>query len=103
VDDADYKRSALERGLMEALAQLPDSTRDGALEQLAELIHHTLHSERMRCVNLCRARAALWRTTRIPSESPPTAAAETRARANEAEYLADALDVSGIAVAALDA
>ena len=104
VEDTDHKRIALERGLTEALAKLPDSTRDVAIEHLAELIHHILHAERMRCVNLCRARAALWRTTRMAtSDSTATAAAEARARANEAEYLADALDVPRIEVAALDA
>ena len=93
MDDTDHKRIALERGLIEALAQLPEATRDVAIEQLTELIDQTLHAERSRCVKMCRARAALWRTTRMAAvDSPATATTEARARANEAEYLADALE-----------
>jgi len=104
VDEADQKRKALERGLTEAFAKLPAETRDLAIEQWIELMQHTVHAERRRCVNLCRARATLWRTTLMAaSDSPAPAAAEARARANEAEYLADALEVPGTEGAALDA
>ena len=104
MEDTDDKRMVLERGLTEAFAKLPESTRDVAIEQLAELLHQTLHAERTRCVNLCRARAALWRTTGMArSDSPTSAAVEARARANEAEYLADALEIPAGEATALDA
>lgn len=47
--------------------------------------------ERQRCVAICRRRADLWRTT---AARRPVAGAleEARARANEAEYLADLLE-----------
>ena len=47
--------------------------------------------ERRRCVALCRRRAELWRRT-LAARSPVAAAREeARARAHEAEYLADLL------------
>lgn len=103
MDDADDRHLVLERGLTEAFARLPESTRDAAIEQLAELIHHTVHAERRRCVKLCRARAALWRTTGMAKSDTAAAAAEARARANEAEYLADALELPADDANALDA
>jgi hypothetical protein len=47
--------------------------------------------ERARCVAICRRRAELWKRT--ASRSPAAGALEeARARANEAEYLADLLE-----------
>jgi hypothetical protein len=45
--------------------------------------------ERERCVQLCRKRATLWSNT--PMASMPMGREESRARANEASYLADAI------------
>lgn len=56
--------------------------------------------ERERCVAVCRRRAELWRET--SARNPAGALEEARARANEADYLADLLahgaDVSELAV-----
>jgi hypothetical protein len=96
-------RAALERELAEAIAQLPEPARSIAIEKFVVLIQHVTESERMRCADLCRARAHMWRTTRMArDESHAAAAIEARARANEAEFLADALEVPNEAVDALD-
>jgi hypothetical protein len=96
-------RIVLERELAEAFAKLPEPTRTIAIEKLVSLIHHATESERMRCVHLCRERARMWRTTRMArDESHAAAVVEARARANEADFLADALEVSAEADAALD-
>jgi hypothetical protein len=93
LSDADNTRAALERELMEAFAKLPQPTRDIAAERFADLIQITVEAERTRCAKLCRARAQLWRTTRMGrDDSPRYAVEEARARANEAEFLADALE-----------
>ena len=97
-------RAVLERELTEALARLPEPMRDIAIERVAELILNVRESERTRCVNLCRARAQLWRTTRMRSgDSPRAAQEEARARANEAEFLADALEAPSEEADELDA
>lgn len=89
---------------MEAFAQLPEPTRGIAIEQFVRLIQHVTVVERMRCVELCRARAHMWRTTRMArDESHAAGVVEARARANEAEYLADALEAPPEAADALDA
>ena len=93
LSDTDNRRAALERELMEALAKLPQPTRDIAAKRFADLISLSIEAERLRCAKLCRARAQLWRTTRMArSDSSRSAVEETRARANEAEFLADALE-----------
>jgi hypothetical protein len=93
VTERNQKRAVLERELTEALAKLPEPMRDMAIDRVAELIHSVRESERTRCVKLCRARAQLWRTTRMHSgDSPRAAQEEARARANEADFLADALE-----------
>ncbi|HKU41148.1 MAG TPA: hypothetical protein VJR89_23460 [Polyangiales bacterium] len=86
-------RAVLERGLAEAFAQLPEPLRAVAIDKLVALLRHVTDAERMRCVKLCRARAHMWRTTRMArDESHAAAVVEARARANEAEFLADALE-----------
>src|SRR6266478_934003 len=45
--------------------------------------------ERERCVAICKKRAALWSNT--PMASSPLGREESRARANEATYIADAI------------
>ena len=96
-------RIVLERELTEAFAKLPEPTRAIAIEKFVSLIQHVTESERMRCVRLCRERARMWRTTRMArDESHAAAVVEARARANEADFLADALEVPDEAVDALD-
>jgi hypothetical protein len=91
--DTDPTRAALERDLLEALAQLPQPTRDIAAERYADLLRLSIETERARCADMCRARARLWRTTQMGrDDSPRHAVEEARARANEAEFLADALE-----------
>jgi hypothetical protein len=96
-------RTVLERELTEAFAKLPEPTRAIAIEKFVTLIHHVTEFERMRCVKLCRSRAQMWRTTRMArDESHAAAVVEARARANEADFLADALEVPDEAADALD-
>jgi hypothetical protein len=91
--DIDPTCAALERDLFEALAQLPQPARDIAAERFADLIRLNIEAERTRCADLCRGRARLWRSTQMArDDSPRHAIEEARARANEAEFLADALE-----------
>lgn len=48
--------------------------------------------ERERCVAICRRRAEAWRKTAASRAPVAAARQEARARANEAEYLADLLE-----------
>jgi hypothetical protein len=45
--------------------------------------------ERAKWVRICRERAALWRRTQMNVQGPPAAREEARARANEADFIAD--------------
>jgi len=91
-------RTVLERELTEAFAALAEPTRTIAIEKFVRLISQVSQSERMRCVDLCRTRAQMWRTTRMArDESHAAAVLEARARANEADFLADALEVPAAA------
>jgi hypothetical protein len=56
------------------------------LEQAAD---EMLYRERERCVAICKRRAALWSNT--PMASSPQGREESRARTNEATYIADAI------------
>jgi hypothetical protein len=101
--DTDETRAALERDFLEALARLPQPTRDMAAERFADLLRLSIEAERLRCANFCRARAKLWRTTQMAqNDSPRHAIEEARARANEAEFLADALEAPPEALHDLD-
>jgi len=51
--------------------------------------------ERLSCVEICAARATLWTGTAGKESAPAGLRAEARARANEAEFLADALRARG--------
>jgi hypothetical protein len=103
-DDPDNEFAALQRELLKALTQLPQPTRDLAAERFADLIRLSIEAERTRCAKLCRARAQLWRTTWMArDESPRPAVEEARARANEAEFLADALEAPPEALNDVDA
>jgi hypothetical protein len=57
--------------------------------RLEEAIKELLYSERERCVEICKRRAALWSNT--ASASSPLGREESRARTNEATYIADAI------------
>ena len=76
-----------------SLGDLRDSLPDAQFAELVERVGRLLISaaERQRDlgVQTCRQRAHLWRTTAAASSGPATAQEEARARANEAEYLAD--------------
>jgi hypothetical protein len=54
--------------------------------RIEEAINQLLVRERERCVQLCRKRAVLWSNTTMAST--PMGREESRARANEASYLA---------------
>jgi hypothetical protein len=56
---------------------------------LEETVNDMLYRERERCVEICRRRAALWSNT--ASASSPLGREESRARTNEATYIADAI------------
>jgi hypothetical protein len=57
--------------------------------RLEETINELLYRERERCVAICKRRAALWSNT--ASASSPLGREESRARTNEATYIADAI------------
>ena len=52
-------------------------------------INDMLYRERERCVAICKRRAALWSNTAMSSS--PLGREESRARTNEATYIADAI------------
>jgi hypothetical protein len=57
--------------------------------RLEEAINELLYSERERCVAICKRRATLWSNTDMASS--PLGREESRARTNEATYIADAI------------
>lgn len=61
----------------------------------ARFVDAALKRERARWVKVCRARAELWRRTAEKAGSVAPARDEARARANEAEYLADLIETGG--------
>jgi hypothetical protein len=83
---------------------MPDRTRTFLLEivgdrvspadvdALASGVAQLLAEERGRCAKLCRERVELWRNTALAGSSLPSAREEARSRANEAQYLADAIE-----------
>jgi hypothetical protein len=65
---------------------------DGAVRITARLekaVNEMLYRERERCVAICKRRAALWSNTAMSSS--PQGREESRARTNEATYIADAI------------
>jgi hypothetical protein len=56
---------------------------------LEETVNDMLYRERERCVSICKRRAALWSNTLLASS--PLGREESRARTNEATYIADAI------------
>ena len=59
--------------------------------RLEEAVHQLVGRERERCVALCKKRAALWSNTTMAAS--PLGREESRARANEATYIADAIRI----------
>jgi hypothetical protein len=57
--------------------------------RIEEAVSQLVGRERERCVQLCKKRAALWSNTTMASM--PMGREESRARANEASYLADSI------------
>jgi hypothetical protein len=57
--------------------------------RLPEAVNQFLYRERERCVAICKRRAALWSNTAMASS--PLGREESRARTNEATYIADAI------------
>lgn len=57
--------------------------------RIDEAVSQLVGRERERCVQLCKKRAALWSNTTMASM--PMGREESRARANEAGYLADSI------------
>jgi hypothetical protein len=86
----DDVRAALERELSAALVAVAPELREVLIERFAKTLQHLVDSERKRCAELCRARAALWRAT--PHNTWEGRSEIRRARVNEAEYLADAIE-----------
>jgi hypothetical protein len=57
--------------------------------RIEEAVNQLVHRERERCVALCKKRASLWSNTTMATT--PMGREESRARANEATYIADAI------------
>ena len=62
------------------------------VDALASAVDQLLAGERRRCAKICRDRMDLWRNTNLAKSALPPARDEARARANEARYLADAIE-----------
>lgn len=63
------------------------------VEALASAVEQLLARERRRCEKVCRERVELWRNTALAKSAVASARDEARARANEAQYLADAIEM----------
>jgi hypothetical protein len=57
--------------------------------RLEVAVNEMLYRERERCVAICKRRAVLWSNTAMSSS--PLGREESRARTNEATYIADAI------------
>ena len=57
--------------------------------RLEEAVDELPYRERERCVAICKRRAALWSNSSLASS--PLGREESRARTNEATYIADAI------------
>jgi hypothetical protein len=80
-------------------AARPGTLTEEAVLDLAHRIETSLRTavrlERTECADACAARAALWSSTADRDGTPASLRAEARARANEAQYLADAILARG--------
>lgn len=77
--------------LSDLKADLPETLRADLVALITRLLVRTAERERGRGIELCRQRAELWRNTLAAKSGMAIAQEEARARANEAEYLADLL------------
>lgn len=75
--------------LNEIKAPVPIDLSARITAHLEEAVGEMLYRERERCVAICKGRAALWSNT--PMSSSPLGREESRARSNEATYIADAI------------
>jgi len=73
------------------LRAVPPAMRAKFAGAIAQFAAKYVAEERSRCRILCKRRAELWRNTR--GAASPLGAEEARARANEADYLADLIVV----------
>ena len=76
--------------------RLAASLRDELAHVIQTALHTAMRYEREAHVELCAQRRELWERTADRSGTPAGLAAEARARANEAAYLADAIGASAI-------
>lgn len=83
----------IERDLEQHLPGLEPANRqnlvDRLLQKVQTAVEQEIDRERQRCVQICRERVDLWRRTRANKSGVERAREEARARANEAQYLAD--------------
>ena len=75
--------------LNEISAPVPIDLAARITAHLEEAVDDLLYRERERCVSICKRRAALWSNTALASS--PQGREESRARTNEATYIADAI------------
>lgn len=87
----------IDRELQMVLAPLPATQQAAVLERVLRLVQRVTSEQRRRCADVCRERAALWRATGMGKSALASAREEARARANEAQYLADAFDAPPMA------
>jgi hypothetical protein len=74
------------------LETVGDRLSSADVDALADAVTQLRDEERSRCAKMCRDRMELWRNTALAKSSLPAARDEARARANEAQYLADAIE-----------
>jgi hypothetical protein len=93
----DLNAAALARIIAEQYAQTfgplitPAMQHDLAI-RIEVAMHAMLGSERQACAELCRRRRDLWQASEARRELPEFYRHECRGRANEAQYLADAVE-----------
>jgi len=84
--------ASIQTGLAEHLPDLEPETQQRLVKELTRRFHSSVERERRRCVEACRYRAELWRRTSAAESTVDRTREEARARANEAQYLADWLE-----------
>jgi hypothetical protein len=73
------------------------SMRQHLCRVIEEAIRQAGHGQRQACVQLCLRRQTLWEATENKAGVPEPLRAEARSRANEAAFLADALQSAELA------
>lgn len=84
--------ASIQAELAEHLPELEPETQQRLVTGLSRRFQSAVERERRRCVETCRYRAALWRRTSAAESTVDRTREEARARANEAQYLADWLE-----------